>query len=131
VSFLLPRRGRKEAESAKHLEKDTSSRNPVTSAHFPTLAGIILAPMDRPSLSDEQRSQLNCISRDIVSAAIKVHTLLGPGLLESADEACLVHELRRREQKVLRQVGMPVMFQGIALEVGYRMDLLVDDVICG
>ena len=83
--------------------------------------------MDRTPLSDQERVHLNSISRDIISSAIKVHTLLGPGLLESAYEACLDHELRKRQHKVLRQLLLPVVFDGMKIELGYRMDMLVDD----
>jgi len=83
--------------------------------------------MDRTPLSDQERAHLNSISRDIISSAIRVHTLLGPGLLESAYEACLDHELRKRQHKVLRQVVLPVIFDGMKVELGYRMDMLVDD----
>lgn len=83
--------------------------------------------MDRTPLSDQERAHLNSISRDIISAAMKVHTLLGPGLLESAYEACLDHELCKRQHSVLRQVVLPVVFDGMSVELGYRMDMLVDD----
>ena len=62
-----------------------------------------------------------------MDAAIKVHRELGPGLLESAYEACLAHELRKRGLKVLTQVGLPVVYDGVELDVGYRLDLLVED----
>lgn len=83
--------------------------------------------MDRNSLPDEQRAHLNRISCDIIDSAIKVHTVLGPGLLESTYEACLEHELRRRQHKVLRQVTLPVVFEGLRIDLGYRIDLLIDD----
>lgn len=57
---------------------------------------------------------------------MKVHSLLGPGLLESAYEACLAHELRARGFRVETQVGLPVVYEGTKLEVGYRIDLLVE-----
>jgi GxxExxY protein len=83
--------------------------------------------MERSSLSDEERAELNRISRDIIDSAIKIHTVLGPGLLESAYEACLEHELRRRKHKVLRQVILPVVFEGMNVDLGYRIDLIIDD----
>ena len=83
--------------------------------------------MDKVPLSDQERARLNGISRDIISSAMKVHTLLGPGLLESAYEACLDHELRKREHKVLRQIVLPVVFEEVKVELGYRMDMLVHD----
>ena len=65
----------------------------------------------------------------IVDAAMKVHSALGPGLLESAYEACLVHELRRREVFVVAQAPLPVIYEGVQLDVGYRVDLLVADAV--
>jgi GxxExxY protein len=72
---------------------------------------------------------LNRISGIIVDAAIKVHSTLGPGLLESAYEACLVYELRKRGLHVEVQVPFPVVYESVRLEVGYRIDLLVENVI--
>ena len=70
---------------------------------------------------------INDISGQILDASIKVHKELGPGLLESAYEACLAHELRKRGVKVLTQVGLPVTYDGVQLDVGYRLDLFVED----
>jgi GxxExxY protein len=69
------------------------------------------------------------ISHAVISAAMKVHSALGPGLLESAYEACLAHELRKAGFKVETQVGLPVIYDGIRLELGYRMDMLVNDLV--
>ena len=69
----------------------------------------------------------NEISHDIISAAMKVHSVLGPGLLESAYEVCLTYELGKMGHKVERQVELPVKYEGVKLDAGYRMDLLVDD----
>jgi len=63
----------------------------------------------------------------IVDSAFKVHTKLGPGLLESAYEACLAHELKKRGMKVDRQIPQPVHYDDITIDVGYRIDLLVND----
>lgn len=60
---------------------------------------------------------------------MKVHSLLGPGLLESAYEACLSHELRRSGLNVATQVPMPLRYEEIQLELGYRIDLLVENLI--
>lgn len=73
--------------------------------------------------------RINEVSGSIVDAAIKVHTALGPGLLESAYEACLVYELRKRGRKVFSQVELPVIYEDVRLDVGYRIDLLVDDCV--
>ena len=73
--------------------------------------------------------ELNIITGKIIDAAMKVHTALGPGLLESAYEACLIHELRKIGLKVLSQVALPVCYDGIQIELGYRIDLLVQDIV--
>jgi GxxExxY protein len=83
--------------------------------------------------SSPQRAQssteasVNRITEAIIGAAMKVHSALGPGLLESAYEACMIHELRKTGFKVLSQVALPVHYDGIELEVGYRVDLIVED----
>ena len=65
-------------------------------------------------------------SRAVVDAAIRVHTRLGPGLLESAYEACLCYELRRRGHSMQRQVEVPMVYDDVHLDVGFRLDILVD-----
>lgn len=69
------------------------------------------------------------LTSEIIAAAIEVHRRLGPGLLESAYEACLAYELRERGVKVLTQIGLPVIYDEVELEVGYRIDLLVEDTV--
>ncbi len=71
--------------------------------------------------------RLNEISGQIVDPAMKVHTALGPGLLESVYEACLAHELRRRGLVIETEVPLPVTYEGIKIECGYRLDLLVEN----
>jgi len=66
------------------------------------------------------------ISSAVINAAMKVHSRLGPGLLESAYEACLVQELRNRGVRVETQAPVPVVYEGMKLEAGYRIDLLVE-----
>jgi GxxExxY protein len=68
----------------------------------------------------------NDITRAIIGAAIEVHKRLGPGLLESAYEECLLHELRIRNMTVERQKGLPVIYKEVKLDCGYRLDLLVE-----
>jgi len=70
---------------------------------------------------------LNQISYDIIGASFKVHSALGPGLLESTYEVCLEYELIKIGYKVERQKPLPVSYDGIRLDAGYRIDLLVDD----
>ena len=69
---------------------------------------------------------INQITGAIVTAAMKVHSTLGPGLLESAYQACLAQELRNRGIQVETQVALPVVYEGQKLEVGYRIDLVVE-----
>ena len=71
--------------------------------------------------------ELNEISGAIIASAIKVHKILGPGLLESAYEACLLHELRKNGLRVESQVALPVVYDGVRIDLGYRIDLLVED----
>jgi GxxExxY protein len=73
--------------------------------------------------------EMNEITGQIVDAAIKVHTTLGPGLLESAYEACLAHELRKRGLRIECQVALPIEYDNVRLDVGYRIDLLVEGVV--
>ncbi len=82
--------------------------------------------MGHPRLPDAERARINRISSQVIGAAIKVHSVLGPGLLESAYEVCLAQELRNRGHRVLTQVGLPVTYEGIKVDLGFRMDLLVD-----
>ena len=70
--------------------------------------------------------ELNELSRLVVDCVFKVHQHLGPGLLESVYEACLVHEMHRREIPVETQVSLPIVYEGLKLESGVRLDLWVD-----
>ncbi len=70
---------------------------------------------------------LNIISGIVVDAAMKVHSGLGPGLLESAYEACLTYELTKRNLIIETQVILPVFYDGIRIDAGYRIDLLVEN----
>jgi GxxExxY protein len=65
----------------------------------------------------------------IMGAAIEVHRELGPGLLESAYEECFCHELHLRGLAFQRQLELPVMYKGIKLDCGYRLDVLVEDAV--
>lgn len=69
------------------------------------------------------------LTNEIIGAAIEVHQALGPGLLESAYEECLCHELSLRKIPFQRQVDLPVEYKGIKLDCSYRMDLIVKDVV--
>ncbi len=70
---------------------------------------------------------LNQLSQQVIAACIEVHRELGPGLLESAYELCLARELTLAGIPFRRQVPVPVSYKGEALDVGYRIDLLVDE----
>ena len=72
---------------------------------------------------------INQISGQIVDAAMKVHSALGPGLLESAYEVCLLYELHRRGLEAVRQIELPVVYEGVRIDVGYRLDLLIEDAV--
>ncbi|MDT4956158.1 MAG: hypothetical protein QOJ02_4296 [Acidobacteriota bacterium] len=65
------------------------------------------------------------VAKVTIDAAFKVHKSLGPGLLESVYEACLTHELRRRRIPVETQIALPVIYEGLRLEAGLRLDMLV------
>ncbi len=69
----------------------------------------------------------NELSRVIIGYAMKVHTALGPGLLESAYEACLDYELTQSRLKVERQKPIPLIYKEVHLDCGYRIDLLVEN----
>ena len=69
----------------------------------------------------------NEIAKIIVDAAYKIHTLFGPGMLESAYEALLVHELKKRGVRVGCQQPIPIHYESVQLEVGFRADLIVED----
>ena len=73
--------------------------------------------------------ELNEITEKIIGCAMKVHTALGPGLLEKTYEICLEHEIRKLGLKVLRQVALSVVYDGVRLDAGYRLDLFVEDLM--
>ena len=67
------------------------------------------------------------LTEQVIGAAIDVHRELGPGLLESAYQECLCHELSLRNVRFAREVAVPVRYKGVSLDCGYRVDLLVED----
>jgi len=73
--------------------------------------------------------QLNPMSRVVLDCAFTVHTALGPGLLESTYEVCLLHELRKNGLRAQSQVMLPVVYDGVTIDAGYRLDILVEDAI--
>ncbi len=70
---------------------------------------------------------IEVVAKEIVDAAVKVHRALGPGLLESAYQQCLAYELRRRGLRVDLELAVPLQYEEIQLDVGYRLDMLVED----
>ena len=74
-------------------------------------------------------ADVEAVGREVVDASIKVHRVLGPGLLESTYEHCLAHELSLRGLRVRRQVALPITFEGLRLDAGYRLDMIVSDVV--
>jgi GxxExxY protein len=75
------------------------------------------------------RDEINKLTEKIIGAAIEVHRALGPGLLESAYEACLVYELTEQGLKVEAQKPIPLVYKSITLDCGYRLDLLIEDTV--
>jgi GxxExxY protein len=69
----------------------------------------------------------NDIGTAIIGAAIKVHSVVGPGLLESAYEACLVYELEKLRFRIHKQIVIPIRYEDLSIDNGYRIDLLVED----
>ena len=77
--------------------------------------------------TEEAEKTENFLTEQIIGAAIEVHRHLGPGLLESAYEECLCFELSRRGLKFQRQVPVPLVYKGLKLDCGYRLDIVVED----
>lgn len=73
--------------------------------------------------------EINEVTGKIIGCAIEVHRHLGPGLLESTYEACLLHELVNAGLSVQKQVNMPLVYKSINLEHGYRLDLIVENTV--
>ena len=73
--------------------------------------------------------EINRITERIIGGAIEVHRALGPGLLESTYHACLVHELRQQGLEVDKEKDLPVVYKGMTLDCGYRIDLLVQRIV--
>jgi GxxExxY protein len=69
----------------------------------------------------------NAIAREIVDAAFRIHTTLGPGLLESVYDAVLAYELGRRGLRTVRQQPIPVVYENVRIDTGFRADLVVED----
>ena len=72
---------------------------------------------------------INTITQSIIGAAIEVHRRLGPGLLESAYRVCLAHELNKRGLKVVQEKPIPVVYDNVKLDCGFRADLVVNQIV--
>ena len=83
--------------------------------------------METERQREAREEEVDGLTRRIIGFAIDVHRGLGPGLLESAYEACLCNDLAQAGISFARQVALPVRYRGVALECGYRMDLVVAD----
>jgi GxxExxY protein len=81
---------------------------------------------DAKTPREEPEEEIDRLGKAVVDAAFRVHTELGPGLLEGVYEVCLAHELAKRGLKVERQVALPVLYDGVKIEAGLRLDILVE-----
>lgn len=75
----------------------------------------------------DEGEKLNKVTEAVISVAVDVHRALGPGLLESAYEACMVYDLAKAGLKVEQQKPLPIVYRGIKLECAYRLDLMIDN----
>ena len=73
--------------------------------------------------------RINLLTEKIIGCAIEVHKGIGPGLLESAYEECLCYELAQNGLAFRRQVPLPVVYKGVNLDCGYRLDIIVEDLV--
>src|SRR5437868_12258211 len=90
------------------------------------MRGVLTTEPQSHRGSEDQRDPR---TSSIIAAAIEVHRALGPGLVESAYEECLCHELHLRGRSFQRQVDLPVSFKGLKLDCGYRIDLVVNEAV--
>lgn len=107
---------------AERLRKRYVDRGVMVQFRAPRLSACLFyheAHEGHEAMTEEE------VAREIVDAALAVHRALGPGLLESAYEQCLVFELNRRGVAVERQKEVPIVYQGMRIDAGYRIDLLV------
>lgn len=86
-------------------------------------------PPSRQDAKAEPSLEHDLVARQIVDSAFCVHTALGPGLLESVYEQCLVAELTARKVPVKRQTAVPLVYRNVRIDVGFRMDLVVDSLV--
>lgn len=101
-------------------------RNGASRRYFSSLDGVEM--QDHGSLTPLP-AECERLAGVIVDAGLKVHMALGPGLLESAYERCLAYEIEKRGHAVQQQVELPIVYDGISLDAGYRIDLLIEGAI--
>ena len=77
--------------------------------------------------TETELKTLNPIAAHVVESAFRVHSALGPGLLEGVYEACLVHELIKRGLRIQRQVALPIEYEGVRLDGGLRLDIVINN----
>ena len=82
-----------------------------------------------PALTQDAKAIANVLSQKIIGAAIEVHRVLGPALLESAYEECACHELSSQHLSLERQVPLPIRYKGTLIDCGYRLDLVVGKLV--
>ncbi len=78
-------------------------------------------------MNDPSRAAIESTATEVVDSVVKVHRSLGPGLLESAYQACLSHELTARGHKVQTELILPIHYEGQTIDRGYRLDMLIND----
>ena len=83
--------------------------------------------MTTTKITKDTKIEFDPLSRQVIGFAIEVHRELGPGLLESTYEKCLAHELRSHKIECVSQLVLPVMYKGLSLDCGYRVDLMVEN----
>ena len=76
-----------------------------------------------------QKLRYEDLTKEIIGAAIEVHKTVGPGLLEGVYEECLCHELTLRKLRFERQLLVPVLYKGVSLDCGYRLDVVVEETV--
>lgn len=81
------------------------------------------------SFGENTSAEIERVAKEIVDAAFKIHSKIGPELLESAYRALMVYELEKRGLSVRKEVELPVIYEDVRLDVGYRIDLLVNDCV--
>lgn len=85
--------------------------------------------MDQKSKQTQLPIHTEEVAKTILDSAFQIHTALGPGLLESVYEACMIHELKLRGLEVKSQITLPVIYKGMKVDSGFRLDLLVEDCV--